>query len=109
MSHRDVARAAVETDRGVPREQRVELEVSQLGDTCGRFLDRAVVDVLQDHAAATEDSVPREEVASLLAAEKQRDMAIAMPRRLEDLQLQAADRDAIALPHLARDLDRLEA
>jgi hypothetical protein len=32
MSHRDVARAAVETDRGVPREQRVELELGQLVD-----------------------------------------------------------------------------
>ena len=32
-----------------------------------------------------------------------------MPWRLEDLQLEVADRNAIALPHLARDLDRLEA
>src|SRR5215217_2397744 len=102
MSHCDVARASVETDRGVPREQRFEIEVRELGNTCRRFLDRAVVDVLQDHAAATEDRVPREEVAPLPAAEKQRDVAVAVPRCLEDLQLQVADRDTVCLPHLAR-------
>ena len=35
-------------------------------------------------------------------------MAVAVSRRLEDLELEAADRDAVAFPHLRRELDRLK-
>src|SRR5215213_6558985 len=104
-----MAHAAIEANRGVPRQQGVEFQLRELGNARRRFLDRAVVDVLQHDPAAAEDRVAREEVSSRSAAQEERNMTVAMAWRFEDFQLEVADWNAISLPHLVRDLDRFEA
>jgi hypothetical protein len=84
----------------VPRQQRVKFELSQLADTRRRFLNRAIVNVLEDDLPAAEHGVTGEEIAPLTTSHQQRHVTIAVPGRLENFEGEVANRDTITLAHL---------
>ncbi len=104
----DVERTVVDGDGGVAGEEGVKVEGGELVDAGGGLLDRAIVDVLENDAPAVKNGVASEEVAPVKTVEEVGGVASAMAGGVEDLEIESTDADAVALGHLAIDLDRLE-